>query len=712
MKFWVKAITDDSFQEQLLVKASNLPELTKELSRLLNTHVTWMSVSDFQTQVVEKLKSGVEILPVKILTSKMAGQPHDGETSFVCSEPYTQHATPAQVDISQTSSKEDEAWPFSSRSPSLSEAGVVARPSSASWALLDIPQVDRICLFRKDIELLLHPSFGGTYVDIVAGCFVRIRERQDYGLYQIIRLINNMELLLDIIHYEETRSIGVVSNAPPVPQEVSTWGKKMVSAHRSFMAPGFIEDKLGDIDSAMRAARATLQDQYFQMGITPPLTPPAHARDSSGQHRRRTLLARTRMYPFISLGQLVLETNDVLLHAQVSVIEEPETDASDLVLFATRHTNSGKEKTRPSDFAGCMLTINKSGEPPVIVSDRDVTVKGYEVFCPPQKWDCQYVTLGQIQPSVDSILYFDDDKKYTQEFTVLSGNLFGGLFNSPTTTMLPIPVWAKTEGVSAHIIRPHLVLHREKLHVFYIVRMLGPHPPHRSSLFRVKGCGGLGAQVSGEESSIANVASDEKKAVDTSPTSVGNASCDGSFCENAMVGVCRYSLAHAVCLDPELHSWKLVTEKGPLFSCFYSMPIFTVASTFYAKQDSDEACSTPLKNKQKVLQILWYEEDFILRQPSALTYRPSRLSLPSSSTISNRASLPFERLVNSHEEVLPEHWVQEPCYSPLRVDVESLRVAVASLSLFESYSTTFAACLQRDDKQRSVLTVLPLTNEP
>ncbi|ESL10438.1 hypothetical protein TRSC58_01829 [Trypanosoma rangeli SC58] len=715
MKFWVKAITDDNVQEQLLVEASNSLELMMELSRLLNTNVTWMSVSDFQTQVVEKLNSGAEILPVKVVTSKMPGMLYDGETSFTGSEPHTQHPAAVQAEHSQVLCKEDEDWTFSLRSPCVSEKGTNARPSTASQSLLITPPVDQICLTRNDLELILHSLHASAYANLVSGCFVRVRERKEYALYQIIRPSNNVNLLLDMIHYEEVRPLEVVSNAPPVTQEVNTWSKKMISASRPFMAPGFIEAKLGDLDSVLRAARNTLQDQIVQTSTFTSPTPPAVGRDSQGRRRYLGLFARSRMYSYISLGRLVLKINDALLHAQIYIIEEPEADTFDLVVFATRHSNSESEKARLSDFAGCMIELNKGGELPVVVSDRDVTVKGYEVFCAPQKWDCQYVALGGIQPSVDNVPYVDESKTYVQKFTVLTGRFLTGLFNLPTSTALPIPTWAQAEGVSARIIRPHLVVHREQLHVFYLVRIVASHPPLSSSSSRVWGGSFLGgANFSGDGASIGNGSGDDKNAADAVTAPIGNVSHEGSFAENSVTGVCRYGLAHTVSTDPKLRTWKLLTEKEPLFPYSHSMPVFTAASTspFPVVRDYEDAASTPSKAEEKVLQLLWYEEDFVLRQMAASTHRSSR-HLPSLGPNScNRVLLPFKHLVNTHEEALPEHWVQEPCYSPMRMDVDSLRVGVASLSLCEHGGDTFAACVQQDVHQRPTLTVLPVVNAP
>ncbi|RNF06788.1 hypothetical protein TraAM80_03709 [Trypanosoma rangeli] len=713
MKFWVKAITDHNVQEQLLVKASNSLELMMELGRLLNTHVTWMSVSDFQTQVVEKLNNGAEILTVKVVTSKMAGQLCDGETSFTGIEPYIQHPAPAQAEHSQVSCKEDEDWPFSLRSPCVSERRANARPSTACQSLLITPPVDQICLTRNDLELILHSLHAGAYADVVSGCFVRIRERKEYALYQIIRISNSVNLLLDMIHYEEVRPLEAVSNAPPVTKEVNTWSKKMISASRPFMAPGFVEAKLGDLDSLLRAARTALQDQVVQTGTFTSPTPPAVGRDPQGRRRHLSLFARSRMYPYFSLGRLVLKINDVLLHAQIHIIEEPEADSFDFVLFATRHSNSGSEKVRLSDFAGCMIELNKGGESPVMVSDRDMTVKGYEVFCAPQKWDCQYVALGRIQPSFDNVPYFDESKKYVQKFTVLTGRFLTGLFNLPTSTALPIPTWAQTEGVSARIIRPHLVVHREQLHVFYLVRIVASHPPLSSNSSRVWGGSLLGGvNVSGDGASIGNGSGDDKNAADAATTSIGNVSYEGSFAENSVAGVCRYGLAHAVSTDPKLRTWKLLTEKEPLFPYSHFMPVFTAASIspFPVVRDSEDVASTPLKTGEKVLQLLWHEEDFASRQAAASTHRYSRNFLSLSPNNSNRVLLPFEHLVNTHEEALPEHWVQEPCYSSMRTDVDSLRVGVASLSLCEHDGATFAACVQQDVHQNSTLTVLPVMN--
>ncbi|RNF17563.1 uncharacterized protein Tco025E_04754 [Trypanosoma conorhini] len=362
-----------------------------------------------------------------------------------------------------------------------------------------------------------------------------------------------------------------------------------------------------------------------------------------------------------------------------------------------------------------MITLSKGGESPVMVSDRDVTVKGYEVFCPPQKWSGQYVTLAQIQPSVDNVPYLDESKKSLQEFTVLSGRFLAGLFNLPTNTLLPIPAWAQTEGISAHITRPHLVVHREQLHVFYLVRMLGPHPPQRSSSFRMRGGSALGgANVSGEGASIGNGSSEEKVAADAATAPTGNLSHESSFAENSVAGVCRYGLAHAVTTDPKLRTWKLLTEKEPLFSCSHFMPVFTAASTssFLVVRDSEEDASPPSRSGERTLQLFWYEEDFALRHAAASTHRSTRRSLPLGPNNSNRILLPFEHLVNTHEEALPEHWVQEPCYSSVRMGADSLKVGVSSLSFCEHDGATFAACVQHDAHQRLTLTVLPVTNEP
>ncbi|KEG08432.1 hypothetical protein DQ04_07201030 [Trypanosoma grayi] len=716
MKFWVKAIMDDNVQEQLLVSANNSEELVWELGNLLHAPVTWMSVSDFQTQVVDKLNSGADIVTVKLTTLKAATQPQDIDSSFTPPEGRTQRATPAQPGLAQALCREEEEWVPLSRSPSQSESGTHVRPAVLSRLMFDMSHIDRICLRRDDVELLLHPTHNGAYHSVVSGCFVRIRERQDYSLYQIVRPVSSVELVLDMIHYEETRRTEVVSNALPVLPEVNAWGRKMVAASRNFVTAGFVEAKVGDVDSSLRSARAATAtaspEPLFAQCLTgPPPTPPANGKDFCGRRCRATVLSLPRTFLHASPGRVPLKTNDALLHAQVCVVEEPEKDDYNIVLFASRLSNGGKKKPRLSDFAGCMITMGK-GRNSGIVSDRDVTEKGYEIFCAPQRWGCNYVTLAQIRPSVGDAPYFDEAGNQLQDFTVLWGRFVTGLFNPPTIATLPIPAWAQADGVSAFVVRPHLVAHREQLHVFYLIRMVGVNPSRHSSFSR--GNAGDVCDASLGTGSIAGNTSCDRTNSNGPMAAPGGASRSGSPHSSVAAGGCRYGLAHAVATDDKLRTWQLVSEKNPLFSCANTAPVFTAASTCQteAVREGDGAGVVSSSPPEKVLQVLWHEEEHSVQRPALSFRRSPGSSVSLNTSMSVRAPLPFERWVNAHQDVLPDLWVQEPSFSAVRVDSDALRLGVASLSLYEHDGVLFAACVQMDSRQKSTVATVPVTAEP
>ncbi|ORC91636.1 uncharacterized protein TM35_000052320 [Trypanosoma theileri] len=718
MKFWVKAITDDNVQEQLLVNASNSNELARELSALLHTHVTRMSVTDFQSQVLDKISSGADIITVKIFTAKTTGQPSEMDGSFTQFDVRTQRGTPAQSDIFQMSYRDEEDWIGSSRSPSITDSVPRVRPSISCRLTLDVPSIDRICLWRDDIELLLNESHGGAYHDVVRGCFARIREKHNYNLYQIVKPVNNVELLLDFIYYEEIRRTEVVSNAVPVQQEINAWGKKMITASRPFVTIGFIAAKVGDIDSAIRSAKAATEEISIQtLAAAPPPTPPANRIGKYGRRGRNTIISQPRVFSYVSQGPILLKTNDTLLHAQLSVVEEPEKSDFEFVLFATRHANSTKKKPRLSDFSGCMITLPKehfSG----VVKDRDVTEKGYEIFCSPQRWDCHYVSLGQIRPSVDDTPYYDDANNLQQDFTLLSGRFMTGLFDTPIVITLPIPLWAQVEGYSAYILRPHLVVHKDKLHVFYLIRTSEVHSSPRSSVSH-------GNMIDANNSLLCNAGSPGNTSTENkvlppegSKASPGCNSHNGSFHSAPITDIYHYGLAHAVSCDPKMRTWQIISEKTPLLSCSCTIPVFTVASTSPCDAMRDVSInvgagvSSSASSSEKVLQILWYEEESPL-QRSNISLRPSPCSIMSLSTsLSNRVALPFERWVNSHEDTLSDAWVREPSFSTVRIDADSAKSGVASLSLCEHDGVVMAAWVQMDTHSRSTLTVVPLTSEP
>lgn len=718
MKFWVKAITDKNVQEQLLVDAESLDELTKELSSLLNTCVTSISVSDFQSQVVDKINSGTDIVTVNVGTSTTCSDSNSkantNTSHFETSVTSTGHWLCNDAALSLT---EDDEWLCSTASTAIAEGTPVRRTLVANQLLLDAtPQIDRICLRRDQLELLLRPSHRGAYHSVITGCFARMRWRQGYSLYQIVRPASDQMLVFDMIHYEETHGMEVVSNAPPVAQELTTWGKRMRAASRPFVTAGFIEAKVGDVNSALRTARgSSVERPSLQPQIMVPSTPPASSTDSYPRRARKTLNAYSPSLAFFSFDRLLIKTNDTLKHSQFCIVNEPEMDSFSVVIFASRFSNTYAKKPRRSDFAGCMITLDKNARTPGIASERDITEKGYEMLCSPQWWGCRYIALVRPQPTGSSEPYIDSRGICMQDFTVLSGRFLSSLFNPPTTTSLPVPTWATGEGLSANILRPQLVVHHKKLHVFYLISIVTSSPVRRLCSVRLGACEPLNV---GAVSSNANA---------DSQAAEGGASLDGSFANSgalphrnrsnspALVGICQYSLAHAVCEGDAFGQWHIVSDEEPLLSCQTNMPVFTAASVpaVDAKREkSIVSDNSPESDPLNVLQLLWYEGDASDSQSSAPSNQSTLSSASRSNSVSNRPLLPFERWVNTHEDASPDAWEQEPSYSAVRINTELMKSGVCSLSLCEHEGMVLAASVNRDAQQRTVVMVAPLTTEP
>ncbi|KAG8348158.1 hypothetical protein TRVL_01007 [Trypanosoma vivax] len=367
---------------------------------------------------------------------------------------------------------------------------------------------------------------------------------------------------------------------------------------------------------------------------------------------------------------------------------------------------------RLSDIAGCMMRLAKCGQMSIVASDRDVTEKGYEMLCPPLRWDCRYITLGVERLRSDGLPYLNSCGTWVQDFTLLSGRFFSNLFNPPIATSLPIPAWAQGEGISALIWRPHLVAHKGKLHLFYLIRLVGSYLPQCSVLCADTRGTSAATAVAGTRDAdrhVDSVPMDQSQFVKAEDT--GAELNNYSFCGDNV----QFSLAHAVSRDDSLHTWSTVTESAPLLSCYSKAPLFTVASVppldFHTVGPgiSPKRVAGPTEN---VLQLLWYEEDASEQWSAASPYISPTLCKLTGGNFGNRVPLPFQRWVNAHSDAEPECWEREPSYSSIRVDPDFMKSSVSSLSLYEHEGTVFVASVQQDAHQRTLLMSVPLTAEP
>ncbi|CCD12768.1 unnamed protein product [Trypanosoma congolense IL3000] len=375
-----------------------------------------------------------------------------------------------------------------------------------------------------------------------------MRWRQGYSLYQIVRPVSNELLVFDMIHYEEMHGMEVVSNAPPVAQEVSTWGKRMRAASRPFVTPGFIEAKVGDVDSALRTARGVSLDRSVLQPHTmiTPSTPPVSGGDSYVRRARKTITAHSHSLALFSFDRLLLRTNDTLLHSQVCVLCEPERDNFNVVIFASRLSNTHAGKPRRSDFAGCMITLDKDSRVPGVSADRDITEKGYEMLCPPQWWGRRYIALGRQRPAATNVPYCDSRGTWRQDYTVLSGRFLTSLFNPPTSTSLPLPLWACGEGVAVTVMRPHLVVHHKKLHVFYLIQVVTTPSVRSVSGDRSSFCETLNPSAVISILPVDDV-EEERCGLEVSLGSSDMSPQSNAPSSAAPTRTCQYGLAHAVC---------------------------------------------------------------------------------------------------------------------------------------------------------------------
>jgi hypothetical protein len=311
MKFWVLA-RGENIEEQLLVSAESTDDLRKCLESLLHVSIRQISVTDFQSQVVDKLQSqhgGNDIITVNLRTQSSSSSttaasapnatvgghtPKGGEasTTAVSEASFSGNSgnpfifsgctnddfqTPAPLSRTNSQSRMSSGPPTNAASDKLSGAtggppmmvsmNTSRRGSGTAAELFNADlmlPVDRICLTRESITALLSATFRGTFHDVVKGCFVRVRgasslatSASGYAVVQVVSITSDTQIGLDLVHVVEIRHLDVVSNSPPTADEVRIWAKHMLHAGRSPVTPAFIEVKLSDVNDALRTVAAS-----------------------------------------------------------------------------------------------------------------------------------------------------------------------------------------------------------------------------------------------------------------------------------------------------------------------------------------------------------------------------------------------------------------------------------------------------------------------
>jgi hypothetical protein len=630
MKFWVKAVGTgggEDLQEQLLVTADSCEDLHRQLEALLNVSILQISVTDFASQVVDRISSGADIITVRIIRGSSSGlgaasatglsrkdsggfqrrdsglsaasvaaaaaavggggaAPSSGALEYgrrgsspVGVDPFEltagssltdiAHAMPqwsagSGADGSKKGSGAAPQTPVNERSSFVVGGSSAKRGGgpntageSSSGIFSDIPSIDKICLKRADLGMLLGIRFQAAFHDAITGCFVRVKDTQGpgYSVVQVVGVHGELQVVVDMIHFVEMRQLDSISNSSPSHDEVKAWGRKMIAASRSLVTDGFVEAKLSDLKSSLRTAQVaanpsppptgggssralSVSGQDSDGGALNPVgagsQSPSPETQVSRLRRKQTIAPHNNHDPFRQLvGKNLVRTNDAWSGSMLV------TEDSDVVFFGTRQSNCRSKHQRPSDFSGAMMTFNGSGDF-AVEADRDATIKGYCVAGTPQMWRGMYVLLALPAPaqtlggegisphassgSGNAVGPVDLAESFSCDVTLLSGRDISALMNPPLKCMLPVPRWSAGGPLQAP---PQIIAFRDEVHAFYLMPMLpSPVAGHRR------------LTVSG-----------------------------------AVIGV-----AHAVSSDPKLQQWSVVSQDAPIvISAVSDMPLFHVS---------------------------------------------------------------------------------------------------------------------------------------
>ena len=648
MKFWVKVVGDNDFQEQLLVNAENLEELRSQLELLLGVAVDEMSVHDFVSQVGDKLTSGADIITIRIkqrpktvamsFSATSDKSSRSGSVSGnVAFSPATKPPT-MTLEVLEDSTVESTSMAIPSgtkRSPSV--PGGDQTPKSSRRPSFDALPVEKICLLRSELEMLIHPSIRQTMDDCIEGCFVRIKEvtqtsSSGYQLAQVAS-VNAMhdQILVDLVHYMELRHIDTVSNSHPPLEEVRAWVKKMIAASRPLVTEGFIEAKHGEVESCLSKAKNILSSTTNQGD------PGRSGGDSDGSSNTTTPVPAGRLMmrratiaalllpdhaclslPKPPLGKSLLRSNDQVTCGSIC----QSTDQQHHLLFYSRRSNSKSKHPRVSDYAGAAMCFHDSFGG--VMYDRDVTVKGYEVHGTPQLWHGNFVCLGTEIGSTS--------KENT--FHLISGRDVTSLYNPPIVVLVPIPVFAMP-GATA--MSPQLVADKERMHLFFVVDCDSNHSP---------------------TSTVARELMYKKDHKDSRKKINNN---DKSF----------IGLVHAISSDPALHNWSLISVECPIFA--------SPSAPLYHASCAPRAFNQP----ELVLTLVWCD--------------------------GGAGALPIKKYINTDEHFSEGAWAPVRCVSAV-AEGEWRASGLRSISYFTFHQLPYVACVGEDHKHRSSLVFFPVVD--
>ena len=708
MKFWVKAIgggTGNEIQEQLLVTADSSEELHRQLEELLHVSILQISVTDFATQVVDRVSSGADIITVRVIPATSGGlqrkdsggmlQRKDsglgsangggtgsdggGGNSRRTSSPQIpqQIADPLELTASGANDREQiHSMPQWGKTPGGSSfpqtpherttnssggptggnndksAGSSRRGSSmtSSEALFsDLPSIEKITLKRSDLATLLSIRFQSAFHDAITGCFVRIKDNQGpgYSVVQIVGVHGETQVVVDMIHFVEMRQLDSISNSTPSVDECKAWGKKMISTMRSLVTSGFVEAKLSDLNSSLRAAAvaaapspppssrassvaSTSQQQHDQNEGAGSGGCPQEPTGSVSKLRRKQTIVQQAHDPFRALvGKNLVRTNDGWSGSLIF------SEEGDMIFFGTRQSNCRSKHPRPSDYAGGMMLFGRDYSS--VEVDRDVTWKGFFLSGTPQMWRGTYFILSLPMPSSVTCNSNADGspgssgsgggpvdlmETFSCDVTILSGRDISALMNPPIKGHLPVPRWSAGGPLHAP---PQIIAYRDEVHAFYLLPTLpSPAAAHRRM-----------------------------------------------SCPASVVG-----LAHAVSSDPKLQTWTVVSQDAPIvLSAIADVPLFHVSRTARRPAVVDSTAAGPADS----LTLLWCDD----ANTSQLTpsRRRSSLSQSPQQTNPNEHVASVSKYVNSDSQTRAASWTPVPCVCSIGTE-EWRANGTRSISLF------------------------------
>eukprot|EP00796_Vickermania_ingenoplastis_P008747 gene8747-6152_t len=433
-------------------------------------------------------------------------------------------------------------------------------------------------------------------------------------------------------------------------------GRTASGSSRESPSPGILEATAAGTDNLMpvsggetplRHESETPQNAQPPTPLHPQPQPPP---DEEEPRARRLMALRPLSQACFPTGKISIKVNDIFTYVQVKSVTNVRGHHQhfQLLVSASRQSNAvgavGARRPRRSDFSGCLLRLDPVDS--TIIKDRDITEKGFAIYCFPVRWGDVYVSLGQLRPVTGDAPYLDDATgQLVQQFSVLYGPAPDSLYDSKPTK-LPLPQWCGTNPSESCICQVKIVVHRGALHALYVVRhgagaaasagadefstapssynsanTLAPLEPTSSggpvpltirsltSLAPRETPGSSPSKARGNQ--LAPLDSSALGSVDTSvldtssvhsvspsthplspshspalpPKTTGNGA-------SSVDGRERYSLVHAVMASHSLEGeWRLLTPAEPLCTTTEEEPIFAVYSVDFSHDGTSESRS-------------------------------------------------------------------------------------------------------------------------